>query len=147
MRFEREIRELENKLDELKKAASQADEFFEIINVPVVDGCFDDMPKSYGVDGSPYRQVKLYAVTDKKYTHSKAWGIFNGITTPQRLMTKEEIHLLIACGFLRRGDKSFWSSSVYAILRSYAWLFNGSLGSVDSVNRSNTYGVRFVGRP
>lgn len=52
-------------------------------------------------------------------------------------------------GFRRSvSDCYFWlESSSYSYARGYAWIFLGSYGGVSDSGRSNTVGVRCVGRP
>lgn len=143
MRYEKEIYELEQKLEQLKQAAFKEDEpRYTIHRVPAVSSCFEDMP----IVGCS-REIKLYDISTLSYTHPQACDTYNGTTIPMRLMTRKEIHLLIACGILTPDDRSFWSSSVRADAHNSAWQFFGFDGSVSSSRRTYIFGVRCVGRP
>jgi hypothetical protein len=153
MKFEKEIKELEAKLEALKVAASSEElPNSEVMRVEVPEDSelFQDMntlTRSY-VKDSIWRVIefRLYEPTKETYTfdEAKKYTSDHGV----RSMTKEEIHYLIAVGVLKAGDKSFWSSSVVSGNRSYAWLFLGSIGSVNSdYFRHNVFcAVRCIGR-
>lgn len=150
MKFEKEIKELEAKLEQLKKAAS-ADELpnskvIEVV-VPEDSGLFSGLYESDIADKyntvCKVVQIRLFEPTEKAYTFDEAnKSLVNGV----RLMTKEEVHYLIAIGVLQEGDKSFWSSSVYASCSNNAWAFNGSIGTIYNDFHFSTYNVRCVGR-
>ena len=104
-------------------------------DVPFVNGCFEGQT----------RPIKIYG-TDETMNHedSLKWAEDRNM----RLMTKEELHLLCACGLLKGGMTSFWSASVVSNNRYGAWIFNGYIGSINNFWRFNSgYGaVRCLGR-
>lgn len=151
MKFEKEIKELEVKLEQLKKAAS-ADKLpnskvIEVI-VPEDSGLFSGLYESDITDKyntvCKVVQIRLFEPTEKAYTFGEAnkYASDHGV----RLMTKEEIHYLIAIGVLQKGDKSFWSLSVYASYSDNAWAFNGSIGTTCIDFYFSVYNMRCVGR-
>jgi hypothetical protein len=151
MKFEKEIKELEDKLEALKVAAS-ADELpnHKIIEVLVSEKSrlFADLRSTSvfrSVDDTYYLvSLRLFEPTEKTYTFDEAKKYISDHGV--RLMTKDEIHYLIAVGVLREGDTSFWSSSVFSNYRSNAWQFDGSDGTVEYNSRNYPYAVRCVRR-
>jgi len=113
--------------------------------VPEDSDLFKDFRRGYYCSYS-VRSVKfrLYETTEKTYNHQEALDKFEGING-KRLLTKEEIHFLISVGVLKRGDSSFWSSSVVSNGHNGAWQFYGYDGFVDGNVRNLTYGVRLIG--
>lgn len=141
MKFKKEIKELEEKLEALKRKASK--EEGEVVEVSAATGCFEDMPTENRC-GVLYKTFKLFPVTSETYTHEEACEKFN--KSDKRLMTKEELYLLLACG-IDLGNNYFWSASVLSSLRLDAWAFNGPNGNLVSDGiRLNGNGVRCVGR-
>lgn len=121
------------------------------VEVPYTEGCFEDCENVVSQVGpkkltSLVKSVKIIDLPGT-YTHEDA--LKEAEKRGLRLMTKEEIYLLIACGVLKPGSKSFWSSSVYAGGRNTAWIFSGNIGSIFYDYRSNSdfYSVRCVGVP
>lgn len=112
--------------------------------VPKINGLFDETPTWLEKDLQHFMNIKIYG-TDETMNHddSLKWAADRNM----RLMTKEELNLLCACGFLKEGMKSVWSSSVVSNSRVYAWVFLGSYGYISDDYRDSCYGVRCVGRP
>lgn len=134
-------------LDELKKQylelgkeiqRLEKEHSFVHVSVPAPDGCFNDFRVGLG----PRVEFRLYPVTEGNFTHEE--GLKYTRNEGHRLMTKEEIHLLLAAG-IDLGNTSFWSSSVRADSHDVAWLFIGNVGFIFCANRSVDYAVRWVG--
>ena len=141
--FKDEILEIRNLLSSLEsKIEGHVDGYIKKpnrlkINIPHIDGCFEDM---VGDDG--FRTFALLDTTKQAYTFDEASEKFCSRETG-RTMSEKEIHLLLACG-IDLGNVSFWSSSVYSNNRSNAWHFYGFNGGVSNGGRHITYPVRCV---
>lgn len=157
---------LENKLDDLKKkhkeltknlhelgkqiAEFNADtkDYQQItLMIPKDSGLFTDFRVNDMTYEHDFYKVsfKLYEPSANTYTFDDAIDIAAN-NYPRRLLTREEIHLLIETGYLKKGDTTFWSSSVVSSGRTYAWAFYGFDGNVSVGVQSGARAVRCVGR-
>ena len=132
-RLRKQHAELGKRIAQLEK-----EESWGLVRILAPYGCFDDFREGATV------QFKLYAPSEEKYTFDEAQKAVAG--TDRRLMTKEEVHLLIVAGILKEKEESFWTSSPVLSSRFSAWAFYSIYGYVTHVNRSIGRAIRCVGR-
>lgn len=117
------------------------------------DGKPESSPSNLKVEFTDSTGLKWYELLKNVNGEIKTMNHYDALKEAEklklRLPTKEEIELAIEEGFLKKGMKSFWSSSVHPDNDDYAFDFYGYYGYygyVDYFPRHYDFnGVRLVG--